>query len=179
LHGLELLLEAFRKHGLAAKGAKLVLIGDGPAMPTLREYVRKHGLAGSVVFTGPVAHDAMPRYFTLVDIAVQPAANEYCCPMKLLEYMALGKAIVAPRQDNILDLLDDTSALFFTPQDEDALGNVLEELIQDSALRTRLGNAARAAIDCRGFLWRRNTERVVSIVQGVRGVPTKQVSNCQ
>jgi glycosyltransferase involved in cell wall biosynthesis len=163
-HGLELLLDAFRKRDLAGKGAKLVLIGDGPAMPALQEYVRNHGLAESVVFTGPIAHDEMPRYLALVDIAVQPAANEYCCPMKILEYMALGKAIVAPRQNNIHDLLDDTDARLFTPRDEESLGNVLEELIQDSALRTRLGCAAREAIDCHGFLWQHNAQRVVGMI---------------
>jgi glycosyltransferase involved in cell wall biosynthesis len=177
-HGLELLLDAFRKKDLASKGAKLVLIGDGPAMPALQEYVRNHGLGESVVFTGPVAHDEMPRYLALVDIAVQPAANEYCCPMKILEYMALGKAIVAPRQDNILDLLDDTSARFFTPRDEESLGNALEELIRDSALRTRLGSAARSAIDCRGLRWERNTERVISMVGGMQGGPVEHLSNC-
>ena len=163
-HGLELLLDAFRQRGLAGKGAKLVLIGDGPAMPTLQEYVRNFRLAESVVFTGPISHDEMPRYLALVDIAVQPAANEYCCPMKILEYMALGKAIVAPRQDNILDLLDDTDAQFFAPCEAESLGDALEELIRDGTLRTRLGNTARTAVDRRGLLWGKNTDRVVSLV---------------
>jgi glycosyltransferase involved in cell wall biosynthesis len=89
--------------------------------------------------------------------------------MKILEYMALGKAIVAPRQDNILDLLDDGCARFFTPRHEESLGDALEELILDSALRTRLGGAARAAIDRRGFLWGHNTDRVVSLVASRKG----------
>jgi glycosyltransferase involved in cell wall biosynthesis len=168
-HGLGLLLDAFRKHDLAGKGAKLVLIGDGPAMPVLQDYVRNHGLTKSVVFTGPVAHDEMPRYLSLVDIAVQPAANEYCCPMKIPEYMALGKAIVAPRQDNILDLLDDMSARLFAPLDAESLGSTLEELIGDKPLRMRLGSAARSAIDRRGLLWANNADRVVSLVSSRKG----------
>ena len=158
-----------RQRGLAGKGAKLVLIGDGPAMPTLREYVRNYGLAESVVFTGPVSHDEMPRYLTLVDIAVQPAANEYCCPMKILEYMALGKAIVAPRQDNILDLLDETCALFFNPGDAESLGNALERVAGDHDLRTRLGRGSRSAVDRRGLLWGSNTDRVVSLMGCAKG----------
>src|ERR1039457_1774547 len=125
-HGLELLLEGFHRSGLAARNAKVLLIGDGQAMGDLRTYVAEHGLQEYVVFTGPLPHAKVPPYLDLIDIAVQPAANEYCCPMKILEYMALGQPIVAPRQENIQDLLrEGEEALFFTPGDAASMPTLL------------------------------------------------------
>jgi glycosyltransferase involved in cell wall biosynthesis len=164
-HGLEMLIDVFAQSGLAAHGVKVMLIGDGPAMPDLRAAVAAHQLAGSVIFTGPLPHEAVPAYLDLIDIAVQPAANEYCCPMKIIEYMALGKAIVAPRQENITELLrEDEEALYFAPGDAEGLGRCLTALAGSAELRRRIGASARAAVSRRGFSWRANAQRVIDLV---------------
>ncbi len=165
-HGLELLIEAFADSELP-RHTSLLLIGDGPAMPDLRALVERRRLGDCVVFSGPVLHEDIPPYLDLLDIAVQPAANEYCCPMKILEYMALGKPIVAPRQENIEELVTDgEQALLFRPGDAAGLESALLKLAHNAALRARLGAAARAAIDERGLLWSRNAERAVELAFG-------------
>jgi glycosyltransferase involved in cell wall biosynthesis len=168
-HGLELLLEAFHHNGLASERAKVLMIGDGPAMVGLQEYVLANGLSGSVVFTGPLPHAQVPPYLDAIDIAVQPAANEYCCPMKILEYMALGKPIVAPRQENIQDLLrDGEEAQYFTPGDAASLSGALKALVTDPARSRRMGERVKRAITERGFLWEENAARVVRMVKPER-----------
>ena len=163
-HGLESLLEAFHGADLARENAMLLLIGDGPAMPDLRRFVANHKLEEHVHFTGPLPHARVPDYLSLIDIAVQPAANEYCCPMKLIEYMALGKPIVAPRQENICELLEEGSeALFFEPGNAASMGDALQELVRDRNMAKRLGEAARTAIDKRRYLWIENGRRVVRL----------------
>lgn len=163
-HGLEMLVEAFARAELRSKGAKLLLIGDGPATPALRRQVAALGLDGAVVFAGAVDHARIPDYLALVDIAAQPAANAYCCPMKVIEYMAMAKPIVAPDQENITELLaDGREALTFAPGDMTALSNALARLAGSKAERERIGAAARAAIDSRGLLWSANAERVVGL----------------
>ena len=163
-HGLELLLEAFHRSGLAHERVKVLMIGDGPAMAGLREYVRANGLSDSVVFTGPLPHSKVPPYLDVIDIAVQPAANEYCCPMKILEYMALGKAIVAPRQENIQELLrEGEEAVYFTAGDAGSLGEALRGVVGNREQAQRMGNRARHAITERGFLWIENAAKVARI----------------
>lgn len=165
-HGIELLLRAFHESGLAGKAAKVMLIGDGAAMPDLRQYVEEHGLREDVLFTGPLPHHDVPRYLDLIDIAVQPAANEYCCPMKILEYMALGKPIVAPRQGNIQELLREGSeACYFTPGDVSSLARALTELVEDPGKASRMGRQALAAIFERGYLWSANARRVAEMMK--------------
>jgi glycosyltransferase involved in cell wall biosynthesis len=173
-HGLEFLLEAFGGSRLGDLGAALLLIGDGPAMPDLKRYVEANGLGDSVVFTGAVPHERIPPFLGLIDIAVQPAANEYCCPMKIIEYMGLGKAIVAPRQENIAELLGDGSeALLFEPGDERSLAGALRALITDREERRRLGERALAAVHERGLLWTANARRILDLVAASRRSATE------
>ncbi len=164
-HGLENLLQAFVESGLSGR-AKVMLIGDGQAMPDLQRYVKDHRMEGDVIFTGPLPHAQVPAYVSLIDIAVQPAANEYCCPMKILEYMALGKPIVAPRQENIQDLLrGEEEAQYFTPGDVESLAGALKALVEDPGRARRMGERARRAITERGFLWRENAARVARMIK--------------
>jgi glycosyltransferase involved in cell wall biosynthesis len=167
-HGLDLLLEAFHKSGLANRSVRLLLIGDGPAMPDLKKYVEQHQLHDQVLFTGPVRHADVPDYLDLVDIAVQPAAIEYCSPMKILEYMALGKCIVAPRQENVQELLrEGEEAQFFKPWDAESMMEALNRAVLDPEKARLMGERARRAIDERGYLWSSNARRVVQIAQEI------------
>jgi glycosyltransferase involved in cell wall biosynthesis len=180
-HGLEMLVDAFHAANLAEQNAALLLVGDGPAMEDLRRAVERYGLTKAVVFTGPLPHEKVPQYLNLTDIAVQPAANEYCCPMKILEYMALGKAIVAPRQENIQELLREEEAEYFTPGKAESLAAALGAMVGNRARAEQLGRNARQAIMERGFLWERNAQRVIAMVRdstvqpvtdgGTRGYP--------
>ena len=90
-HGLEMLVEAFQKANLSAKNAALLLIGDGSAMGDLRRMVEQNGLTKEVIFTGPLPHAHVPQYLDFVDIAVQPAANEYCWPDEDIRIHGAGK----------------------------------------------------------------------------------------
>jgi glycosyltransferase involved in cell wall biosynthesis len=164
-HGLEMLLEAFAQSGLANEGARVLLVGDGQAMADLQQFVDWNGLHDIVVFAGPVPHADVPPYLDLIDIAVQPAANEYCCPMKILEYMALGKPILAPRQENIQELLrEGEEAEYFQPGDAASMAAGMKALVRDRARAQRIGAQARAAISSRGLLWEWNAARVVEMI---------------
>jgi glycosyltransferase involved in cell wall biosynthesis len=163
-HGIEMLLEAFRLADLSAR-AKVLLVGDGQAMSDIQDFVHRHSLHDSVVFSGPLPHAEITRYVNLIDIAVQPAANEYCCPMKILEYMALGKAIVAPRQENIQELLsEDAEALLFSPGSAASLAIALRRLVNGPSESARLGSAARKAIETKRLLWSENARRVADLL---------------
>lgn len=168
-HGLEFLVETFAAERLGERGARLLLIGDGPAMVGLRQRAAELKVEESIVFAGPVMHEDIPPYLKSIDIAVQPAANEYCCPMKIIEYMGAGKAIVAPRQPNIEELLrDGHNALLFSPGNAREFGQALATLVGNTARRAALGAAAFQEVLERGLLWRRNAERVMRLASAHR-----------
>ncbi len=168
-HGLDLLIQAFAKAGLHTKNVSLLLIGDGPARADLEHLVKTLDLAQHVLFTGALSHDEVPAHLNLLDIAVQPAANEYCCPMKILEYFGLGKPVIAPRQDNIAELVHDgEDALLFAPGDVASLADALLSLSQDAPRRARMSANAAAAIEKRGYLWSNNAQRVVDMATAAK-----------
>ena len=88
----------------------------------------------------------------------------YASPLKLFEYLALGRAIVAPDQPNIREILDDgVNAVLFDPADPDGLTRAIERLSHDDALRERVAEGARRTIAERGLTWDRNAERVTTL----------------
>src|SRR5262249_28142189 len=142
-HGLEMLLESMREVCLAKQDIRLLLVGDGPAYSDLYRYVETYGLQSTVVFTGPVERQAIAAHIAAMDIAVQPSVAEYACPMKILEYMGMGRCIVAPNQPNIQELLEDgVSGFLFPPGDKDSLRATLRELLDHPAKREAAGQKA-------------------------------------
>lgn len=165
-HGLELLLEIFHGANLAERRVHLLLVGDGPARADLERFVAKNALGRYVVFTGPVRHEEIPEYVAAMDVAVQPSAPEYACPMKIVEYMAMGRCVVAPDQPNIREVIDDgRNGLLFPPGDKKALERVLLRAIGDDARRQALGKNALETVFSRGFLWSTNAQRAVSLAR--------------
>lgn len=160
-HGLEMLLEAFSRSGLHSRLVSLLLVGDGPAAPALRHAARRWNLP--VVFSGPVAHHQVADYIALFDCAVQPAANPYCCPMKIIEYLALAKPVIAPAQPNIEEIVTGgVEAALFRPGDVDSFAAALRSVFDDPARLAALTAGASSAIERRGFLWTRNAATVLS-----------------
>jgi glycosyltransferase involved in cell wall biosynthesis len=146
------------------------LVGDGPVRAALEAQARALELAGRVTFVGLVERDQIPLHVAAFDIALQPDVTEYASPLKLFEYMALGRAIAAPARANIREVLrDGHDALLFDPGDEESLYRVLLQLAENGDLRARLGAAARRTIDERGLTWRHNAERVLALLEEVNG----------
>ncbi len=169
-HGLSSLLESFHEENFASRGAALLMVGDGPARRALDDYIRRNEVPG-VVFTGPVPNERVPALLGLIDIAVQPAANEYCCPMKILEYMALGKAVIAPDQTNIRELLQhERNGLLFEPNSRSGMTNAIRSLLEDAERRRMLGKRASQTIVDRNLSWEHNAEAVLALIRASRDV---------
>lgn len=144
--------------------ARLLVVGDGPARAELERLAVQLGLRDRVRFTGVIPRDQVPAHVAAFDIALQPAVVPYASPLKLFEYLALGKAIVAPRQPNIEEVLvDGDNALLFDAQSAGALEQALSRLCHDATLRTRLGAGATATVSRLGLTWRANAERVAAL----------------
>jgi glycosyltransferase involved in cell wall biosynthesis len=109
---------------------------------------------------------AIPRVVSGFDIALQPRAVGYASPLKLFEYMAAGRAIVAPDQPNIREILTHgRDALLFDPTREGAMWASIASLIADPALRSRLGAAARSTLTQADFTWLGNARRITAWLQ--------------
>ena len=160
-HGLDTVIAAMAAHAGTPR-LDLVVVGDGPARPALERQAAALGIADRVRFTGLAPHEDVPRLVAGFDIALQPRAVVYASPLKIFDYMAAGRAIVAPDQPNIREILTDgETALLFDPASPDALWRAVLRLAGDAPLRSRIGAAARSAIGRRRYTWADNAARLI------------------
>jgi glycosyltransferase involved in cell wall biosynthesis len=150
----------------APANAKLLVVGDGPARADLEKLATALRVADRVRFTGFVPRDQVPAYVAAFDIALQPAVVAYASPLKLFEYLALRKAVIAPMCPNIEEVLEhDLNALLFDENVKGAFESSLDRLCADNVLRGRLGDAAGKTIARLGLTWNRNAERVTELAK--------------
>jgi glycosyltransferase involved in cell wall biosynthesis len=166
-HGLEHVVDLVAKDPALAQ-AHLLIVGDGPAREALEARARDAGIEHRVTITGVVPHEKLPGYVSAFDIALQPEVTSYASPLKLFEYMAMARAIVAPASENILEVLEDGSdCLLFPKGDMAAFAATVARLAADAALRERLGQGAAAKIARRNLTWRGNAVRVAALIRSL------------
>jgi glycosyltransferase involved in cell wall biosynthesis len=174
-HGIDVALRSVAALRQAGRRVLVLLVGDGPALPSLRAIAVQEGIADVVRFEGAVPHDRIPGYLAAMDVAVIPRAVEYASPLKLFEYMSAGLPILGPRQDSLLEVLvPDRDGLLFEPENARDFARLLGALVDDPAMRLRLGRAARAAIHERGFTWDAHARRIVDVFERARS--TSEIS---
>lgn len=162
-HRVDLMVQALAD-GLLGDDAHVLLVGDGPSHDEIVAQAERLGVADRVEITGSVGREEIPGYLARMDVCVQPAATAWASPLKLFEYMAAGKAIIAPDQPNLREILThERDALLFPPGDGAAMMDALAALCADVTLRRELGAGARATIEERRLTWAHNAERVERI----------------
>ena len=143
-----------------------LVVGNGSGLPALRRRVRARGVSQQVTFLGSAPRDDMPGLISAFDIALQPGVTAYASPLKIYEYMALGRAIVAPDTPNIREILSHgETALLFEPDSDTSFVQTIERLALDPSLRATLGASARAAIVDQGLTWEKTARRVVALAR--------------
>ena len=163
-HSLDRLLELVTDaRASAGPGIHLLLIGDGPDRERLTNRAAELGIESAVTFTGSLPHAQLPGYIMRMDAAVMADATDYASPVKMFEYMAMGRAIVAPAVPPIREILaDGDSAVFFQPHDVDSFKQAVRRVVTDAALRCRLAANARRLAEER-HTWRKNAERTIHL----------------
>jgi glycosyltransferase involved in cell wall biosynthesis len=163
-HRLDLLIDAFAK--LPDRNRFAVLIcGDGPAIAGLRAQARDLGVADTVHFSGGLDHHAIPSHIAAMDIAVLPSIPVYASPMKLFEYMAMGKAVLVPDQPNLHEvIIEGQNGMFIPKNNPHGFAQAVTELAMNPALQQKISCGAVKTIQQGKYFWTENARRVL---QGV------------
>ena len=139
----------------------LIIVGDGPARAAIEREAQQRGVSSRVMITGIVPREKVAEYIAAFDVALQPDVVPYASPLKIYEYMAMGKPIVAPSRPNIREVLrDEHTGLLFDPDDADAFRASLERLLADESLRHCLGDNALEHIASSDISWAHNADTV-------------------
>ncbi len=163
-HNLEFLVQVFKEIVSEKKRSiNLMLVGQGSEKAKIEKFVYDNQLNTYVNFIGNVAHKEVSIYIKLMDICIIPHSNEYRSPIKMFEYMAMGKAIVAPGLEPIEDIItNEVNGVLFRVGNKNSLKKCLLDLINNNQKRRRLGEEARNTVLAK-YLWKHNAQKVLEI----------------
>lgn len=166
--GVEVLLQALTR----LPHVHALIVGGHPAetdLARLRALAEGHGISRRVTFTGMVEPARVPELLARGDVLVLPntatrISSAYTSPLKLFEYMAAGKPIVAADLPSVREILRaDESAVLAAPGDPDAFAAAIRRVVDDRALAAKL--AARALEDVQDYTWDRRAERIEALIR--------------
>jgi glycosyltransferase involved in cell wall biosynthesis len=146
--GVDVLLRGIAEARRADQRVVGLIVGDGPALPSLRELAADLGIEGAIRFTGRVSHSATIAHYSLIDIFVAPRRGWEVCrqvtPLKPFEAMAMGRCLLV---SDIPALAETTNwgahGRLFAVGDIDDLASQIVALARDPDLRAQLGKDAR------------------------------------
>ena len=143
-----------------------MLVGDGPAYRDLEAYARENGiLEKGVILTGPVARMDIPSYIAAFDLALQPDVTDYASPIKLFEYIAMGKGVIAPNKDNIKEIVGETYEALFKSGDWDDMARTILEYAQSKQQTIELGKQAKNVVYENQYLWIENARKSLDLLK--------------
>ena len=137
----------------------------------VKAFAEQLNCASRVTFTGLIPPAEVPARLREAGVLALPnpasaISSEFTSPLKLFEYMASGRPIVASNLPSLREVLrDGENALLVEPGNPQALTAGIERIKNDPALGARL--AARAAEDVRQFTWTRRAERLEGLFNEV------------
>ena len=164
-HRLDRVIDLLAERDDWRESMHLLLVGDGPEADSLRARARQRGVEANVTITGAVGRDEIYDHIQAFDIALQPHVTDYASPMKIFEYLALGKCVIAPNLANICEILSPgEDSLFFKAGDANDMARAIQELAADPQRVRCMGWNARQTIERRRYYWLDNARRAVDLV---------------
>jgi len=168
--GLEYLIRCVPFVHESCPDARFLLVGDGTLKSKLLEMARELGVSEKVIFTGMVAYEKVPLYINSSEVCVAPfikMRNERIglSPLKLYEYMACGKSVVASNITGVGNVLEKrTAGISIEPENPDELSKAIIKLLKDEKLRDEMGRNGREYV-VKEHSWKSVAMKIISICE--------------
>lgn len=158
-HGVDQLVQATKLLKETGYNVALLVVGGGAILPELQGLAKGLSIENDVVFTDSVPHTEVFNYLAAMDITVLANSHWYGSPVKLFEYGALAKPVIAPGNGPVREVITaEVDGLLI--ENEFDLVRHLRRLINDPGLRDRLANSFHRKV-MQEHTWRDNATRVL------------------
>lgn len=142
--GFHVGVEAFKKVLREVPGARLIIVGNGPELPALKQLVSDEKLEASVTLAGNVPNENLPAYYNAADLYLNPTLRQEGLGIVIIEAMACGLPSVVSRIGGTGSTIDDGASGFFVPPgDAAALGARAVDILKNKELARAMSAAAR------------------------------------
>ncbi|MCX6148693.1 MAG: glycosyltransferase family 4 protein [Candidatus Kapabacteria bacterium] len=167
-HGVDTIAESIKYVKDKIPNVKFLLVGDGLFRAKVEEILKRDQTQEYCFITGMVPLSKVPNYLSICDILLTPCkSNEdnsafFNSPIKLYEYMAMGKPIVASKiGQQAIVLKHNFTALLHKENDSEAHANAIVELYNNKDLVKKIGENARQEVEEK-YDWKINAKRIVN-----------------
>jgi len=139
-HGIDMLIKAFVPVLKREPTARLMIVGGGSQLEFLRKMAKDISVYDNIIFTGFIPHEMIYNYISLMDITVLPNSHWWGIPVKIFEYGALGKPIIAPNISTITDVMVNGKDGILIEPHIDELIDSIRYLIENKEVCNSIGN---------------------------------------
>jgi glycosyltransferase involved in cell wall biosynthesis len=124
---------------------KYLVVGEGPLKNSITKLTRERGFSNDFIFIGPVSYENVPNYINASDVCVVPKTplKSGYSPLKLYEYMACGKPIIASNLPGFEILERNKAGFLVEPGDNEQLAESILKLLKDGETKKEMGENAR------------------------------------
>jgi glycosyltransferase involved in cell wall biosynthesis len=131
------------------------------------EFIKSNHIK-NIVLKGYVKPSAVAEYIAASDVVVLPNTSdgvnkEFTSPLKLFEYMASKRSIVATDLPSIREILNEDNAVLVEPDDPEALAEGISRVFKYQRLASRL--AEKAYEDVKDYTWEKRAERILGVMK--------------
>lgn len=167
-HGLELLESAVAE--AARRDVPAQFVFAGPGGERLARRLAERGLERHVTFLGYLPHERVPGVIAAMDVLLAPYPPQECfyfSPLKVFEYLACGRAVLAAGLGQIAEVIHPgVNGLLYQPGEPGDFEAKLLRMVQDRELRERLGTQARRTV-LRSYTWDHAARRIGALLERV------------
>lgn len=139
--GVEYLIRSSKSIIREVPNTRFLIVGDGLMKNELVELSKKIGVFNNFIFTGAIPYKEIPNYINASDVCLAPFIRKRnASPLKLYEYMACGKPVVASDIIGVGDLLErENAGIAVTPENPEELAAAVLKLLRNKKSRDEMG----------------------------------------
>jgi glycosyltransferase involved in cell wall biosynthesis len=167
-HGVERVINLIPSLIKQNPNIRFLIVGDGNERVALENKIKQLDINDYVHITGFLPHDFVPGALSLFDIALAPYKdidNFYFSPLKIFEYMAAGKPVIAPALGQIKDLVEtNKTGILLKENSQHALEEAILTLSSNQKRINELGTEAKKFIE-QNYTWEINAQKIASSIQ--------------
>ncbi len=165
--GLETLVDA-AKHLTQIPRLQILIVGDGPVRGSVIERIASAHVEGTIRLMGALPHEKVPLVLSAADVCVAPftrVRNDLIgiSPIKLFEYMAAGRPVVASDVAGVREIMQDAGMLV-TPDSPTNLAAAISHLLSNPSKQDELGRRASEISQLNS--WEDRARTILSVVSG-------------
>jgi glycosyltransferase involved in cell wall biosynthesis len=151
-----------------SENLKMLVVGEGDAFEDLKQIRDKHNLQDRLILTGQKPYTDMPAFISAADICLLPAypwekTMHDIVPIKLYEYMAMNKPVIATRLPGVMKEFGENNGVVYVNKPESAIDRAIE-LVEDGKIG-ELGARSRKLVQ--KYSWDSITDEFEKILEGV------------